>query len=181
MTHDSVAQRYANLSIILHWLILALFFGVYACIEIKGLLPRGSTFKAPLLGMHAMFGMAIFALVRVRLLGRLKQRPPILPRPPAWQRTLAFLTHISLYVLMIATPVLAWLMLSAAGKSVPYFDFTLPSPIALDPDMARQFKNWHEWLGSAGYWLIGLHAGAGLFHHYLVGDNTLIRMLPRRH
>lgn len=34
MTHDSVAQRYANLSIILHWLILALFFGVYACIEI---------------------------------------------------------------------------------------------------------------------------------------------------
>jgi len=37
-----------------------------------------------------------------------------------------------------------------------------------------------EWLGSAGYWLIGLHAAAGLFHHYWVRDNTLVRMLPKR-
>ncbi len=43
MTRDSTAQRYGKLSITLHWLMLALFVGVYACIEIKGLLPRGST------------------------------------------------------------------------------------------------------------------------------------------
>jgi cytochrome b561 len=36
-------------------------------------------------------------------------------------------------------------------------------------------------LGSAGYWLIGLHAAAGLFHHYWVRDNTLVRMLPKRY
>jgi cytochrome b561 len=28
--------------------------------------------------------------------------------------------------------------------------------------------------------LIGLHAAAGLFHHYWVRDNTLTRMLPGR-
>lgn len=180
MTPDAVPQRYARLSIALHWLMLALFVGVYACIEIKGLLPRGHALKSPLLGTHALFGIAIFALVWVRLLGRLKQRPPILPRPPAWQIALAHMTHLALYVLMIATPILAWLMLSAAGKPVPYFGFTLPSPIALDPEMAKQFKEWHELIGNAGYWLIGLHACAGLFHHYWVGDNTLGRILPGR-
>ena len=47
-------------------------------------------------------------------------------------------------------------------------------------DLAKQFKHWHELLGNAGYWLIGLHAAAGLFHHYWVQDNTLTRMLPGR-
>ncbi|MDQ0124066.1 cytochrome b561 [Pseudomonas lini] len=39
---------------------------------------------------------------------------------------------------------------------------------------------WHELLGSTGYWLIGAHAAAGLFHHYWVRDNTLVRILPGR-
>ena len=29
-----------------------------------------------------------------------------------------------------------------------------------------------------GYWLIGLHAVAALFHHYVLRDQTLRRMLP---
>ncbi|WP_223488574.1 cytochrome b [Pseudomonas sp. A-RE-19] len=180
MTRDPLAQRYGKLSITMHWLMLALFVGVYACIELKGMLPRGHALKGPLLGTHALFGIAIFALVWIRLLGRLKQRPPILPNPPAWNTALAHLTHLALYALMIATPLFAWLMLSAAGKPIPYFDFFLPSPMALDPEMAKQFKHWHEWAGNAGYWLIGLHACAALFHHYWVRDNTLTRMLPKR-
>lgn len=180
MTNASETQRYTTLSMTLHWLMLALFVGVYGCIELKGLLPRGHALKAPLLGMHALLGIGIFTLVWVRLLGRLTPRPPIEPKPPAWQNGLARVTHLALYLLMIVTPALAWLMLSAAGKPVPYFGFMLPSPLAVDPDLARQFKDWHELIGSAGYWLIALHAGAGLFHHYWVRDNTLARMLPRR-
>jgi cytochrome b561 len=180
MTPDSEVNRYGKLSITLHWLMLGLFVGVYGCIEVKGLLPRGDTLRSVFLGTHALFGMAIFALVWIRLLGRLKRSPPILPRPPAWQTALAHLTHLALYGLMIATPLLGWLMLSAAGKPIPYFEFVLPSPMTLDPAMAKQLKNWHELVGNAGYWLIGLHACAGLFHHYWVGDNTLTRMLPRR-
>lgn len=180
MNPDLLPQRYARLSITLHWLMLALFVGVYGCIELKGLLPRGHGLKAPLLGAHALFGMAIFALVWIRLLSRLKPRPPILPSPPVWQTTLAHLSHLALYLLMIATPILAWLMLSAAGKPVPWFGFSLPSPIGVDCATAKQFKEWHELIGSAGYWLIGIHAGAGLYHHYWIGDNALARILPKR-
>ncbi|VVM52589.1 cytochrome b [Pseudomonas fluorescens] len=180
MTRDSTAPRYGQLSIILHWLMLALFVGVYACIEIKGLLPKGHELKGLFLGLHGVFGLSIFVLVWLRLLGRLTPRPPISPALPHWQTGLSHLMHLALYGLMIATPLLAWLMLSAGGKPMPWFGFYLPSLVAVDPDLAKQIKYWHELLGSSGYWLIGLHAAAGLFHHYWVRDNTLTRMLPGR-
>ena len=62
---------------------------------------------------------------------------------------------------------------------MPYFGFFLPAPIAVDPELVKQLKYWHELLGSTGYGLIGLHVLAGLFHHYYVGDDTLTRMLPK--
>ncbi|MBE1226276.1 cytochrome B, partial [Salmonella enterica subsp. enterica serovar Enteritidis] len=126
MTETLLPSRYAKLSMTLHWLMLALFVGVYACIELKGLLPRGHALRSALLGGHALFGIGIFLLVWLRLLGRLMPRPPILPRPPAWQTAASHLMHLALYGLMIVTPVLAWLMLNAGGKPVPYFEFALP-------------------------------------------------------
>ncbi|MGO4004879.1 cytochrome b [Pseudomonas fluorescens] len=181
MTRNVAVTRYANLSIILHWLMLALFVGVYASVELKGMLPRGSSARSLLMGFHGLFGLSIFALVWLRLLGRLTPRPPIIPKPPAWQTGLSHLMHLALYGLMIATPILAWLMLAAGDKGFPYFGFHLPAPVAVDPDLAKRLKYWHELLGSSGYWLIGLHAAAGLFHHYWVRDNTLNRMLLQRH
>jgi cytochrome b561 len=178
MNRSLVPQRYGKLSITLHWLMLALFVGVYGCIEIKGFLPRGDALRGMFVGLHSLFGLTIFALVWVRLLGRLTPSPPILPRPPGWQIGMSHLTHLALYGLMIATPILAWLMLGAGDKPIPYFGFVLPAPIRVDPALAKELKDWHELIGSTGYWLIGLHAAAGLFHHYWVGDNTLKRILP---
>jgi cytochrome b561 len=44
--------------------------------------------------------------------------------------------------------------------------------------MQHSLKELHEIIANAGYYLIGLHAAAALFHHYVVRDNTLERMLP---
>ena len=176
MTRDTAGTRYGKLSIALHWLMLALFVGVYACVEIKGFMPKGSEARGLLMGFHGLFGTRIFVLVWVRLLGRLTPRPPITPKPPAWQTGISHLMHLALYVLMIATPIFAWLMLAAADKPFPYFGFHVPAPVEIHPGFAKQLKYWHELLGSTGYWLIGLHASAGLFHHYWVRDNTLTRM-----
>lgn len=180
MHHETAAHRYGKLSIMLHWLMLALFIGVYACVEIKGWLPKGSEARGLLMGFHGLFGLSIFVLVWVRLLCRLTPRPPIIPKPPAWQTGLSHLVHLALYGLMIATPILAWLMLAAADKPFPYFGFHLPAPVTVDPDLAKRLKYWHELVGTTGYWLIGLHAAAGLFHHFWVRDNTLTRMLLAR-
>jgi cytochrome b561 len=89
-------------------------------------MPKGSEARGLLMGLHGLFGTSIFVLVWMRLLGRLTPRPPITPAA-AWQTGISHLMHLALYVLMIATPILAWLMLAAADKPFPYFGFHVPA------------------------------------------------------
>jgi len=72
------------------------------------------------------------------------------------------------------------LLLSAAGKPIPFFGFELPALIGEDKDLSKQIKELHEFVGTMGYYLIGLHAIAALYHHYIKRDDTLTRMLPTR-
>ena len=44
--------------------------------------------------------------------------------------------------------------------------------------LAHTLEDIHEAIANAGYFLIGLHAAAALFHHYVVRDNTLRLMVP---
>lgn len=46
--------------------------------------------------------------------------------------------------------------------------------------LAHPLKDLHEALATGGYALIGLHAAAALLHHYVIHDNTLVRMLLGR-
>ena len=173
--------RYASLSIGLHWLMLILIAAVYACIELKGNFPKGSDTRELLKHWHFMLGLAVFALVWLRLAVRvLTPTPAIVPTPPAWQTLLAKLMHLALYALMIGAPLAGWLILSAAGKPIPFFGLELPALIGPNRQLAGQIKELHELAGTVGYWLIGLHALAALYHHYIARDNTLTRMLPPR-
>jgi len=104
---------------------------------------------------------------------------PIVPAVPVWQARSAAAMHLALYAFMIAMPLLGWLALSAAGKLPSVFGVALPALIAPDASLEKSLEEIHETLGVAGYWLIGLHAAAALAHHYLLGDNTLRRMLLR--
>ncbi|MEH6491447.1 cytochrome b [Halopseudomonas sp.] len=175
------ASRYHPLSMSLHWLMLLLIAAVYACIELKGNFPRGSGPRELMKHLHFALGMLVFVLVWVRLLGRaLFAAPAIVPTPNAWQRRLAGTLHLALYALMIGLPILGWLILSASGKTQIFAWLTLPALVAPDRVLAGQLKDIHEWAGAAGYWLIGLHAAAGIAHQVLLRDNTLRRMLPAR-
>jgi cytochrome b561 len=77
-------------------------------------------------------------------------------------------------------PLLGWWLLSAEGKAIPFFGLQLPALVAENHDLAEQIQDVHETLGGIGYFLIGAHALAALYHHYVVHDNTLLRMLPGR-
>ena len=86
--------------------------------------------------------------------------------------------HIALYALMAAMPLMGWLVLSAEGDPVPFFGLTLPPLAPPNEGLAERVEDLHATVGVAGYWLIGLHAAASLFHHYILRDGTLRRMLP---
>jgi len=181
MNWRNTASRYGSLSIGLHWLMLLLIAAAYACIELRGNFPKGSDIREGLKTWHFMLGLSILVLVLVRLAAHfIGTVPRIEPDPPKWQSRFAKLMHIALYALMIGMPLLGWLTVSAEGKLVPFFGLQLPSLVAESKSIAGWGKELHETGGTVGYFLIGLHAAAALFHHYVVRDNTLRRMLPSR-
>lgn len=180
MNIRSNSDRYGPISIGLHWLMLLLIAGAYACIELSGNFPEGNDIREGLKTWHFMLGLSLLVLVVVRIGARLTGSVPrIQPEPTQWQVLSARAMHVALYVFMAAMPILGWLTLSAGGKAVPFFGMTLPALVAESKLVADWAKEIHETGGEIGYFLIGLHAAAALFHHYVVRDNTLRRMLPR--
>ena len=180
MTLQKLTNRYHITSISLHWLMLALFVAVYASIELRVLFEKGTELRETLKSLHFMFGLLMFFLVWLRLAMRIKYPAPrIEPAPAPWQALAARLAHGMLYVLMIGMPLAGWLMLSASGKPIPFFGLELPALIGKNKELAGQIKEVHELVGTIGYFLIGAHAAAALFHHYVLRDSTLRAMLPK--
>ncbi|MEO7432423.1 MAG: cytochrome b [Dokdonella sp.] len=179
MNFKNTALRYGSVSIAMHWLMVALMVGVYACIELREFFPKGSDLRESLKTWHFMLGLGIFLLVFARLAFRTGPRPSITPPIPRWQHFVSVLMHLALYVFMIVMPLLGWLTLSAEGHPIPFFGLHLPALVNADPSIAEWADELHETIGVTGYYLIGLHAAAALVHHYFMRDNTLMRMWPR--
>lgn len=181
MNWKNTSSRYGSLSIGIHWLILLLFIAVYASINLRELYPKGSDPREALKTWHFMLGMLVFVFVWLRLAARASGPTPLIqPAQPGWQELSAKLMHLALYIVMIGMPLSGWLLLSASGKPIPFFGLQLPALIGESKVLAAQIKEIHELAGTTGYYLIGLHAAAALYHHYIKRDNTLTRMLPGR-
>jgi cytochrome b561 len=176
------SDRFSGWSIAAHWATLLLLAAVYACIELRELFPRGSDPRELLKALHYSLGLAVLALLCLRLaaLAVGGAQPPVRPAMRGWQQMASRMVHATLYVFLAAMPVLGWLMLGLEGKPVLFFGLELPPLSSQDPGLAKALEEIHETVGTAGYWLIGLHAGAALLHHYRRHDDTLRRMLPSR-
>jgi superoxide oxidase len=107
MQLNESSSRYSAISIAMHWAMLLLMVAVYACIELRELYPKGSDPREALKMWHFMLGLCVLLLIWVRLFFIFKgQSPQIVPTPPTWQKVLAKVVHIALYVLMIGLPIL---------------------------------------------------------------------------
>jgi cytochrome b561 len=175
-------DRFSGWTIALHWVTLLLLAAAYACIELRELFERGSDPRELLKALHYSLGLAVLAVLALRIaaLAAGGQAPRVRPALPGWQRLSSRLMHAMLYAFLAAMPVLGWLLLSLEGDPVSFFGLELPPLASPNRELGKAVKEIHESLGVAGYWLIGLHAGAALFHHYGRRDDTLRRMLPWR-
>jgi cytochrome b561 len=182
MTGQPVRKHFSNTAIAFHWLMLALIVAVYACILLRENFPRGSELREGLKTWHFMLGLSVLGLGLVRLALRVFvwKIPKIAPEPPRYLVWLSAGAHAAIYALLIAMPIAGWLILSAEGKAIPLWGLTLPPLVGADEALAKSIEELHETGGTIGYFLIGLHAAAALFHHFVMKDNTLVRMLPPR-
>lgn len=179
MNPASRPDRYSTISIALHWLMLLLLIAVYAAIELREFYPRGSDIREAFKTWHFMLGLSVLVLVLVRIAARLATASPAPLDEPALRSLASKTVHLALYVLMIGMPLAGWAILSAEGDPIPFFGLELPPLTGVNEALAKQVEELHELGGTIGYWLIGLHALAALFHHYVLRDGLLSRMRPR--
>lgn len=181
MTATYSGARYSRPLIVLHWFTVLLIVGVYGFIEARELFEKGTEVRELMKTIHYMLGLTVLLTVTLRLFFRLRSQAPAIEPAPQWlMQRAAQLVHLLLYALMIGMPLAGWMMLSAAGKPVPFYGLELPALIAENKALSDTIKEIHKTVGNFGYLLIAIHALAGLYHHHVRRDNTLLRMLPGR-
>ena len=170
-------HRFTALQRTLHWLmaicILAmLFIGV-------GMVSTISPNYLTLVSIHKPLGIAILLLALLRLVVRLRDGAPPLPRDmPEPLKLAARLSHVAFYGLMIAMPLIGWAMLSAADYPVVVAGIHLPAIVAPDASLHSTLWNAHRFLAFAFCALILLHLAAALFHALVRRDGVYEAMAP---
>jgi cytochrome b561 len=138
--------------------------------------------RAVLSQLHYSLGITIFVLTLFRLGWRWHARIPSLPADlPRIQKLAARATEYFLYGLLLVQPLLGILHVNGSGKGVNFFLLgDLPPIIGQNKPLADQVLGVHDVVAYVLLSVIGLHAAAALFHHFIRGDNVLNAMLPGR-
>ncbi len=185
---------------LLHWVMAVLIIGLAATGVFMANFTdwyypdmlEATTARVDLTQQHKSFGFVVFVLGCLRILWR--WFAPVVPglpyETPGWQRIAVGMTHYGLYVLIFILPLSGWLMSSASPlndadaypaqiKNMVFGLFELPDPIAPgDRYLAGLFHSVHVYAGYVLAGLLLLHVAGVLYHHFILRDSVLTRMLP---
>jgi superoxide oxidase len=164
-----------------HWLTLLLIAAVFSAAWLAHSGLAGEWYQ-PVMQLHRSLGLSVMALTIFRLAWRRRARIPKLPDDlHPLQKVAARVTEALLYLLLLAQPLVGFLQTSARGQQVDfYFLFHLPNVTGIDRLLARQLHDLHALTANVLLILIGLHAAAALYHHFIRRDAVLAAMLPER-
>lgn len=157
-------SAYSRSQIALHWLIaLAVAFNFIFSDGIsyayRSFLRSGQAVTGIGATLHIYVGLSVIALATLRLALRWIHGVPAAPATEsALMRRAGEWTHVALYVLMLGVPMLGALAWFRGIAWVGQLHSLMANLIVL---------------------VAGLHASAALFHHYILRDGLLSRMLPR--
>ncbi len=180
MTYGTRTDHYPATSKVLHWLVAVCVLMTAPVAIAMTRIGEGPT-RDTLYNLHKSLGVLILILMLLRLLNRLVAGA-LAPEAEIaqWQKAVSSIVHTSLYVLLLAMPVVGYIANSAYGASTSFFGlFELPGIVGKNEALATELFKLHRWVG----WLVILlaltHVSAALYHHFIRRDAVLKRMLPR--
>lgn len=169
--------RYDNVAIALHWATAVLVFFQFFSAILWDDLSRET--RETLESLHVSLGVLLAAVIAARLIWRWLPGHQVSSVEAGWVKLASKAMHYLLYGLLVAQAVLGFAFRWSQGHAVSFFGIPIPGPFGqLDRPMRRQLHQLHEWGGWAIVILALLHAGAALYHHYVLKDRVLKRMLP---
>ena len=171
--------QYHPVSIFFHWFVFLLIIAAFIVIELKGQFPKGSEPRELCKTVHGVIGQLIFIAMALRLMVRFIYSVPQSSNPNPILSSLAQAMHWLLYALLLISPIFGILYFQYGGKEIHFFGLVWPQLVTPNQEMKKLVEGIHEFLGNSLYFLIGIHALAALWHHYILKDDTLRRMLNK--
>ncbi|MEQ1715998.1 MAG: cytochrome b/b6 domain-containing protein [Hyphomicrobium sp.] len=163
------------------------FYMTYRGYEMVGVNDKGEVVKGvwdgitnTLYSSHKAIGLLILLLVVLRLGYRLSHGAPESDRsvPPALIGV-SHLTHWTIYLALLVTPVLGYIGISY-GRYLDVFGFPVPPVTAEDKKFSEEIFEFHELAATVLLALVALHIGAAIYHKAVRKDRVVERMLPKK-
>lgn len=171
--------RYDAASRYLHWLTAALLAAQFG---VAWTMPD-ITRQTPAIGLvawHLSLGATILGLTAMRLLWTRYRGTPASGQK-SLLRAVAAIAHKGLYALLVIVPVLGWINASARGFGVKFLGAVpLPALSTQGSSFGHAMGDVHSLLAYALLGAVALHVCAALYHHWVLRDGTLHKMLPQQ-
>ena len=169
-------MKYSFGSKLIHWVMSVMIIAMLCVGYLMQSMPVPQKFTV--YDLHKSFGILLLVFFVIRLLMRLKNKYPEIPEgTPKIIKILAKTNVVFLYLAMLLMPLSGFLMSILSGRAVPFFGiFEIPSFITYKP-LANTFYETHVICSFIFIALIIAHIAGGLFHHFILKDNVLRRML----
>jgi cytochrome b561 len=179
-------EKLSFTTVLLHWgvglaVVMIWAVGFYiAETESSGLLP-----------LHKSFGMLLLPIILLRVYWRMKSGwlEPVRPFNK-FEQLVSKTTHWFLLIAIVAMPLFGMLWQFSAGHGLFLFGIELVHPnfSVADPSKTVAISKFWRGIGSEGHEItayllitaIGLHVLAGLKHHFIDKDGSLLRMLGKK-
>jgi cytochrome b561 len=172
------SARYDETTIRLHWLTAAMVVLLWTIGQVIDFFPRGLP-RTGARSAHIVLGAALAILVVTRLVWRLRFGRTLPAADAGLVGLLARCVHWGLYLLLIATVGLGLSNACIRGDTIIWL-FKIPSLAPGNKELRELVEKLHGTSANALLIVAGLHAAAGLVHHFKLRDGVLRRMLLQR-
>ena len=180
MKLSNTLKEWGGVTKLFHWgmflLIIIQYTFAYTMLEMSPSDQKWMLFK-----WHKELGLTLLLLVFFRFWWRQYNLvPKDSEKAPRWSHILSKINIWTLYILMFVFPLTGLLMFILGGHPVDYFNlFTIPALINdKDNVYAAFFLTAHIRISYALYVFVGLHILGAFYHHFIIRDKVLSRMLP---
>ncbi|WP_372623305.1 cytochrome b [Falsiroseomonas sp.] len=159
----------------IHWGTALLVLSAWVVGSTMEEFPRGGS-RDLAMQVHYSLGVLVLGFAALRVAWRTVAPPPR-TEAPGWQRLAATAMHLALLGLTVALPLSGLFDRWARGRAVTVLG-GLPLPAPMPIPGRRLWGEAHEVLANLLLAAIALHVAAALWHHFVLRDGSLARMLP---
>ena len=173
----NTTESYGIITRLLHWIVgLAIITMLCVGFYMADLEPSDQ--KWQIYSLHKATGVLVLALVIIRFSWRLINIIPDLPKTIPNLQAVGYRIGMKLlYLFMFLMPSSGILMSLYSAKAIPVYGMFTIQAFEENKELATIFHTTHVYSGIALACIIAFHASMAIYHHFIVKDRLLVRMI----